>query len=317
MFGFIKMLQRFLAKLKNNKRLWFTSVFIVASAGISLSVAILITTTDRISKEVYTSQTKEFALRYKDLEKLKEKKLQKLANVVSYDNSIIDKIQKNDVAGITKFESELNTKISQQEKNLMSFKFYSLQNKTEAFRNSIVSAIQTKNNIFGVEVLFDGIFYVYLLPILKDDNVIGIVEVKESIYSIKDSFERLNQEFAFLLDAKMLALLSIQNRDGVYHEIGKNYLLNNKMYEDKIVAYLSSLEESFLQNIAKGDYIVSKEFFINGRLLRDINGVDIGLLILGEGVNKEGGFVSMAQKMTNQVVSIALGLIVSLLLFLF
>lgn len=317
MFGFIKMLERLLTKIRSNKRLWFTSIFIIAILGIGLSLFMLISTTDRISNEVYVSQTKEFALRYKDLEKIKERKLQKLAAVVSYDNDLMDKIQNNDTNGIIQFENDLNTKISGQEKSFIAFKFYSTQNKTEVFRNTIISAIQTKNSIFGLEVLFDGIFYVYLLPVLKDDKVTGIIEVKESIYALKDSFDRLGQEFSFLLDTKMAALLSIQNRDGVYQDIGKNYLIDNKIYNNKTLANLASLDEQSLQKIAKGDYVVNKEFFLNGRLVRDTNGIDIGLLIFGESVNKEGGFIGMAEKMTNQVVSIALGLIVSLLLFLF
>jgi len=316
-FGFIKMIQDFLSKLKNNKRLWFTSLFLIASLGVTLSITILIITTNNVSKNVYISQAKEFELKYKDLEKLKEKKLKELATVVTYDNSIIDKIEKNDSAGISQFENELNVKIAQQDNNIMIFKFHSLQNNSETFRSSIVSTIQNKNSIFGVEVLFDGIFYVYLQPIIKNDNVIGVLEVKENIYSIKESFDRTNKPFAFLLDTKMIAMISQQNKDGVYQEIGKNYLINNKIYENNLVASIASIDENTLQNITKGEYIVNQEFFISGLLLRDTNGVDIGILILGESVEKDGGFINMANKMTNQVVSIALGLIVSLLLFMF
>jgi hypothetical protein len=160
-FGFVKTVQSFLSKLKKNKRWWFTSLFIIASFGVTLSLSILIVTTNSVSKEVYASQSKEFLLKYKDLEKLKEKKLQNLAIVTSYDNDIIDKVEKNDITAISKFENELNTKIAQQDKNSISFKFYSLQNKNETFRNSIISTIQTKNSIFGIEVLFDGIIYIY------------------------------------------------------------------------------------------------------------------------------------------------------------
>jgi hypothetical protein len=316
-FGFIKTVQGFLSKLKKNKRWWFTSLFIIASLGVTFSVVILIITTDSVSKEVYASQTKEFLLKYKDLEKLKEKKLQNLAIIASYDDAIIDKLEKNDATGISQFESKLNTKIAQQDKNLMIFKFYSLQNKSETFRSSIISSIQTKNSIFGIEVLFDGIFYVYLHPILKNDNVVGILEIKESIYSVKESFDRTSKQFAFLLDTKMIAMISQQNKDGIYQEVGKNYLINSKIYENKLSSSIISLDENALQNIAKGEYIVGKEFFINGLLLRDTNGVDIGILILGEGVEKEGGFINMANKMTNHVIAIALGLIVSLLLFMF
>lgn len=115
----------------------------------------------------------------------------------------------------------------------------------------------------------------------------------------------------------MIAMISQQNKDGIYQEVGKNYLINSKIYESSFVSSISSIGENALQKIANGEYVVGQEFFMNGLLLRDTNGVDIGMLILGESVEKEGGFINMANKMTNQVVSIALGLIVSLLLFMF
>ncbi|MDA3909153.1 MAG: hypothetical protein PF437_08690 [Sulfurimonas sp.] len=72
MFGFIKMFNSLMAKLKQNKRLWFTSVFVVSCTGIGLALMMLIATTNNISKDVYASQSKEFVSTYKDLEKIQE-----------------------------------------------------------------------------------------------------------------------------------------------------------------------------------------------------------------------------------------------------
>ncbi len=311
------MIDSLLGKLKKNKRLWFTSVFIISCAGIALALIMLITTTENISKEVYISQSKEFVRTYKDLEKLQETKLQDISILASCDEVANEAIQNNDIEKITKVEQEINTRLKQKAENTLSVKFYLAQNNTEKFRNSIVSVIQTKNNIFGIEVLFDGIFYVYLSPIIKDDVVVGVVEAKESIYFVKNSFDRQNKEFAFLLDKKMLSFLSLQNRDGIYKEIGKNYLLDNKIHNNKIVSHLISLEEEYLKNIIQENYTSEKDYFLNGTLIRDMNGVEIGLVVLGESIENENGFISMAKKMANQVVLITLGLVVSLLLFIF
>jgi hypothetical protein len=316
-FGFIKMLNNLMAKLKQNKRLWFTTVFIVSCAGIALALLMLITTTDNISKEVYVNQTKEFVDTYKDLEKLQEIKLQDISILASYDATVVQAIEDNNIENITKMQDDINTKLNQKKQNTLSIKFYSTQNTTEKLRSSVISAIQTKNNIFGIEVLFDGVFYVYLSPIIKDDKVVGVVEAKESIYSIKESFDRKGKEFVFLLDKKMLPFLSIQNRDGIYTDIGKNYLINTKKHNSKIVSHISTLKDKILENFVQENYISDKEYFLNTTLIRDINGVDVGLIALGESINEDSGFINMVQKMANQVVLITLGLIVSLLLFLF
>jgi len=305
-----------MTKLKRNKGLWFTTIFIVACTGISLALFMLISTTDSISKEVYISQTKDFVDTYKDLEKLQEIKLQEVSILASFDTTVIKAIEDNNIENITKIEKGINAKLNQKNLNTLALTFYSAQNNTEKFRSSVVSVMQTKNNVFGIEVLFDGIFYVYLSPIIKDNNVIGVVEVKESIYSIKDSFDRRDKEFTFLLDKKMLLFLSLKNRDGIYSDIGKNHLVNMKMHENKIVSYISALDSGTLENLTKENYISDKEYFLNSTIIRDINGVDIGLIVLGESISEDSGFINMVQKMANQVVMITLGLIVSLLLFL-
>ena len=317
MFGFVKMIQRLIARLKSNKRLWFTTILLVALLGISMSIFMLILTTNRISNEVYVSEVKQFELRYKDLEKLKEKQLKKLATLVSLNSRVIEKIEKSDATGMLQVESELNAKILEDEKNLILFKFYATQSQSEILRPSLITATQTKNSIFGLEVLPDGVFYIFLLPIMSNDKVSGIIEVRESVYSLKDSFSRLNQQYIVLLDNKMLPMLSLQNRDGVYNPVGKNYLINNKMYDSATLGSMSALDDITLRKIAMGEYLINKEFFLNSIVARDCNGVDIGLIVLGENASKEGGFINMTNKMTQQVIAIALGLIVSLLLFLF
>ena len=316
MFGFIKMLNNLMTKLKQNKRLWFTSIFVVACAGISLALLMLISTTDSISKEVYVSQTKNFVETYKDLVKLQEIKLHDVSLLASYDEAIIQALGNNNLESIKKIENNINAKLNQKNINTLSVAFYSTQNNTEKLRSSVVSALQTKNSIFGIEVLFDGVFYVYLLPIIKDNVVIGVVEAKDSIYSIKDSFDRRSKEFTFLLDKKMLPFLSLKNRDGIYSDIGKNHLVNIKIHNNKIVSYIANLDGKFIEDLARENYISDKEYFLNSTIIRDINGVDIGLIVLGESISQESGFINMVEKMANQVVMITLGLIVSLLLFL-
>jgi len=305
-----------MTKLKRNKGLWFTTIFIVACTGISLALFMLISTTGSISKEVYVSQTKDFVDTYKDLEKLQEIKMQEVSILASFDETVLQAIEDNNVVTITKVEEEINKKLNQKDLNTLSITFHSVKNNTKKFRGSVVSAMQTKNNIYGIEVLFDGIFYVYLSPIIKNENVIGIIEVKESIYSIKDSFDRRGKEFAFLLDKKMLPFLSLKTKDGIYSDVGKNHLVNIKKHKNKIVLYINNLDDKILENLTKENYISDKEYFLNSTIIRDINGVDIGLIVLGESISEDSGFINMVQKMANQVVMITLGLIVSLLLFL-
>lgn len=317
MFGFIKTLQQFIRKLKNNKRVWFTTIFIFATIGVILSTYMLILTTSKTSNKVYETQTRAYELHLKSLESLTETKLHQIALALSHNKEIITALFANDKATLEQIENEFNSEIKEEEKNSLLIKIHPTSNQNEILRSSLMSALQTKNNIFGPEVIYNGIFYIFLMPIIKDEKVIGIIEVRQSIYALMDSFNRLKQEQVFLLDSKMLPLLSIQNREGLYLQIGKNYLVNSKLYDSSTLGYLDSVDFISLQKIISGDYIVTKDLYLNGVVVRDTNGVDIGLILMGQKVSQDGSFIDMSKNMTNQVVMIALGLIVSLLLFLF
>lgn len=317
MFGFIKMLQQFVSKLKNNKRLWFTIVFIFATSGVALSTYILILTTSKTSDKVYAAQARAYELRLKSLESLIETKLHQIALALSRNKETTTALLSNDKATLEQIENEFNSEIKEEEKNSLLIKMHSATNQNEVLRHSLVSAVQTKNNIFGPEVIYNGIFYIFLMPVIKDEKVIGIIEVRQSIYALMDSFNGLKQEHVFLLDSKMLPLLSIQNREGIYQQVGKNYLVNSKLYNSETIGYFDSVDFVSLQKITSGDYVVTKKIYLNGVVVRDTNGVDIGLIVMGQKVGQDDSFIEMSKNMTNQVVMIALGLIVSLLLFLF
>jgi hypothetical protein len=115
----------------------------------------------------------------------------------------------------------------------------------------------------------------------------------------------------------MLPLISIQNKEGIYIPVAKNYLINSKKYDSVTLGHIPELDNLALENIMKGNYVITKELYLTGVIIRDMNGVDIGLIVMGENINKDSSFVNMAKTMTNQVIMIVLGLIVALLLFLF
>ena len=64
-------------------------------------------------------------------------------------------------------------------------------------------------------------------------------------------------------------------------------------------------------------YLVNKEYFKTYKEVVDINGVTVGYIILGEKVQGSNGFVNIVDNMTKSVTMIALGLVISILLFMF
>ena len=316
MFSFIKAIQNLLSELKKKKGLWFTLLSILSISGIFLSMYLLTSMTSNISQEVYANMSVTYKnnLDYKFEDKQKELR------------SIILGLKINDT-----FKNNLENKqaidaiIDTYNKTLIasgldsiSLTYFSTVNQTNQYRNIINSVINRKISIFGIEVLSDGPNVVYIEPIVSGENVVGVVEIKESLISIKKDFERNKQSiFVFLMQEKMMANLSIDAKNGRYRSIVDDLRVEEEKYDGGFFAnVIDDGLEGFKELKDKG-YIVNKEYFKTYKEVLDVNGVTIGYSLIGEKVQGNGGFVNIVDKMTKSVTMIALGLVISILLFMF
>jgi hypothetical protein len=142
--------------------------------------------------------------------------------------------------------------------------------------------------------------------------------IKESLISIKKDFERNKQSiFVFLMHEKMMANLSIDSKNGRYRPVVDDLRVEEQKYDGGFFAnVIDEGVEGFKELKDKG-YSVNKEYFKTYREILDVNGVTIGYVLIGEHVQGNGGFVNIVDKMTKSVTMIALGLVISILLFMF
>lgn len=316
MFSFIKSIQNLLAELKKRKALWFTTISIVSILGIMLSLYLLTTITSNIAKEVYENMS----VTYKSTLELKLEDKQK-----EYSEVIIG-LKTND-----SFKNNLNNKtlidpvIDSFNKGLVaagfnsiSFVFYPTANQITQYRNSINTAINRKIPSFGIEVLPEGTFIIYLEPVLVGDNVLGVIEVKENILSLKKEFERDgHRKFLFLMQEKMISNLSISAKNGKYRPIVDDLRVEEEKYDGKFFTNIIEDDSEGFKEFKKEGYRVNKDFFRTYKEILDINGANIGYIIVGEKVEGEGAFVKIVDEMTKSVSMISLGLVIAILLFMF
>ena len=316
MFSFIKAIQNLLSELKKKKGLWFTILTLLSISGISLSMYLLTSMTSNISQEVYANMSVTYKnnLDYKFEDKQKELR------------SIILGLKVNDT-----FKNNLDNKqaidlvIDTYNKTLVSagldsisLTYYSTVNQTNQYRNIINSVINRKISIFGIEVLSDGPNVVYIEPIISGESVVGVVEIKESLISIKKDFERNKQSiFVFLMREKMMANLSIDAKNGRYRPVVDDLRVEEQKYDGSFFANVIEDGLDGFKELKDKGYIVNKEYFKTYKEILDVNGVTIGYALIGEQVQGNGGFVNIVDKMTKSVTMIALGLVISILLFMF
>lgn len=317
MFTFIKRLQELLSKLKKNKGLWFTTLTTVSIIGIFVCMYVITTMTDSVSKEVYKSMTKNYETLLNIRIDNKQKEFQRLMVSLNQNGTLMAGIEQNNKIMFESVSNFLNEEFLKLGFSDLKLNVYNVTNKDKVLRNTINTVINTKKPLFGTEVLEDGVFYLYLLPLLKDNEVYGVLEFKESIHRLRDDFVKQGSEFVFILDKKMLPFIGLEYKNNKYEEINEQFTFEKDRYDTIFAATVKNISSDDFHDFIIKKYIIDKDYFRMLKKVTDINGAEIGYIIVGESNVADGGFVNIASDMTNTVTTVALGLVISIILFLF
>lgn len=317
MFSFVKFLQGFFERLRKNKGLWFTIITLVALTGIIFSIFVITTMTSGVSQEVYKSMSNDYKLKASILSNLQQDQFKKVIMSYTDNPQTMGFIANNNIAEIKKIESRINSLFQKKGINNYFIKLYSAGDKKTIIRNSVNSVLNSKNVVSGFEVMSDGVYSVYLYPLIKNDKIFGVMEVKESIHNYKVNFESLGDEYVFLLDRKMLAQIGIRAKNQKYTDVIKNFIMERIIYDTKFAGTIVNMDNKSVEELLDKGYIIDGLYYRTYKTITDINGVDIGIIVMGELIDEEGGFVNLADNMTKTVTTVALGLVISIILFMF
>lgn len=315
MFGMIKFLQDLLDRLRRNKRVWFSTIFLISVIGILGSIFFLTAMTDSISKEIYKNQVSEYKTRYETFVHLKENSLKQMSIALLNDKELLELIK-------TDNNDTIKTKLDSINKNLLD---NGLEKTTVAFKSknddnlksTVLSSIETKNKIFGLEVFKEGVFYVYLVPVVAEEIVYGVLELRSSIDDILTSFSSLNQEFVFFLNKSMAIHMALDQRNEHYENFNDSLVFDKRIFNSTLTKELSTLSLEVYGEFLSEGYCLTEGYYAAHVDIEDTNGISLGMIVLGENKSKESGFINIIDKMKSQVILVALGLIVSILLFMF
>jgi hypothetical protein len=272
------------------------------------------TMTDRVSEKVYQSMFDSYELKLNAKVENKQEEFKKIATVIQQDELLLSALEVNNTIVTDKLKKSLNEEFLKNGFAGLSVDFVSAANKDKPLRNTLNTIISSKRTLFGVEVLDNGVFFVYLVPLQKNESVYGVLEIKESVHTFKTQLAREGSQYLFLLDKKMLSSLSLEEKADKYKEVNENYVLKQVEYNTK---FASTINEVDFKKIKQLKYALDSNYFRVVKKITDINGVDIGLMVTGENIDASGGFVNIAGDMTNTVTTVALGLVISIILFLF
>jgi hypothetical protein len=315
-FSFIKAIQKLLAELKKRKGLWFSILSASSISGIFIALYLITSVTDTASAHVYEdiSHTYKKNLDVRLLDRQKDYKNMVLA-LKSNDNFVANLNNIPVVDGIIK---KYNDNLLNNGFEGITIKFYSTLNQVNVFKNSINAVINRKSSLYGLEVLLDGPSVVYLEPVFVDQNLVGVLEVKQKLLNFKADYEKAQGGlFLFLLQERSMTALSTDIKNGDYKVIVEDLFVEEKRYDGLFYANMIEEGSEGLKFMKEHGYRVNESYFKTYKEIFDINGAFIGYIIVGEKVEGSSGFVNIVNKLTKEVTLIALGLVMSILLFMF
>ena len=316
MFSFIKALQNFFSNLKKKKGLWFTTLTILSIIGISVSMYLLSNMTTSIAKEVYINMSSTYINNLED--KIEDKKNEYKRIILGLQTNDTFKDNLNNKLVIDSILENYNKNLSEMGFGQITLSFYSITNQINQYKNIVNTVISRKTSSFGFEVLGDGPNIVYLFPIIIDSSVVGVVEIKENIISLKNDIERSKQTiFLFLLQEKMMNNLSDDLKNRRYRLIVDGLRVEEQKYDSSLVSNVAEGGQEEIKELKKNGYLVNDVYFKTYKEVVDVNGVTIGYIIMAEKVQGSNGFVNIVDNMTKSVTLVSLGLMISILLFMF
>lgn len=316
MFSFIKALQNFFSNLKKKKGLWFTTLTILSIIGISVSMYLLSNMTTSIAKEVYINMSSTYINNLED--KIEDKKNEYRRIILGLQTNDTFKNNLNNKLIIDSILENYNKNLSEMGFGQITLSFYSITNQINQYKNIVNMVISRKTSSFGFEVLGDGPNIVYLFPIIIDSSVVGVVEIKENIISLKNDIERSKQTiFLFLLQEKMMNNLSDDLKNRRYRLIVDGLRVEEQKYDSSLVSNVAEGGQEEIKELKNNGYLVNDVYFKTYKEVVDVNGVTIGYIIMAEKVHGSNGFVNIVDNMTKSVTLVSLGLVISILLFMF
>jgi hypothetical protein len=317
MFSLIKKLQDLFEKIKGNKGLFFTSLSVVSITGIFLFMYLILTMTGSVKEEVYSSIESNYVTKLNSLFNSKRDNYTALANTILADQRIIDALASNNKAYLNTQVTLFNELYKTNPYQSSFIEFFSVLESAETVSQTIASILRSKSQVFGLEIQQDGVFITLVKPVFSKGQFIGLIEVKQSVHSLKNNFEMTNDNFVFLLDKKMQIRLSLKAKSGKYKEVIANYSVLQNAYTSRFYSKITDSGEEHFKETSKVGHGADDIYYRSYKEAADINGATIGLYVIGQKVEENNGFVNIADNMVKSVTYVSLGLVISILLFMF
>jgi hypothetical protein len=304
MFSFIKWFGSLIENAKKKKGLWFTLLTSISLMGIFASLYFVSFLVSDVAQKTYENQKNHYVLGFKN----------KIISENAYTEAVAIAIAKNKDIADEFFSSEDNVAEN-------------IKKKSKAIEDKINSSLGKKslsisyeegkkaNKIVGIDITKNGAVFKSSVPMLDKNGTIVNIVLTKYIDTLVENYKKEDKEFAFLLSESSSHKIDRELKKSAYTSYHDKFYIKSSAYNKTFVEQLKSVD--FGGKLEENGFIKDSKYFYVYQKVYDIDGDYAGLAFVAEQVKDDNSFVNLVKNLVNSVTMVALGLIVSMLLFLF
>jgi hypothetical protein len=304
MFSFIKWFNSLIENAKKKKGLWFTLLTVFSLVGIFVSLYFVNFLVSDVAQKTYENQKNQYVMAFKN----------KIFSQTEYTESIASVISLNkDIGNDFFLDDENSSNIIAQKSEQISNKINSALGKKsiEITYQKVDKATKT----VGIDVTKRGAVFKSIIPMVNKDGTIISVVVSKDIDTLTNSYKKEHKEFAFFLNESSINKIDRDIKKSSYESFHDKFYAKSSSYNSSFLKQLKTVDLS--EKLEENGVIKDNRYFYVYQKVYDFDGDYVGVAIVAEEVKDDNSFVNLVKNLVNSVTMVALGLIVSMLLFLF
>jgi len=304
MFSFIKWFGTLIENAKKKKGLWFTLLTTVSLLGIFVSLYFVNFLVSDVAQKTFENQKNQYVMAFKNKLISQNEYTEALAFSLSKNRDIADDFFSDDENASAKIKSKVG-EISQR------------LNDSLGKKSINISFVETRkaHKANGVAITKKGAVFKSLAPMIQKNGMVISVLVEKDIDTLVDIYKREKKEFVFFLNESSIHKIDKAVKKSEYINYQDKYYAKTKSYNSSFLDHLKTVE--FEERLQENGFIKDGRYFYVYEKVYDIDGDFAGVSVVAEEIKNENSFVNLVKNLVNSVTMVALGLIVSMLLFLF
>lgn len=304
MFSFIKWFGALIEDAKKKKGLWFTLLTTFSLIGIFVSLYFVNFLVSDVAQKTYENQKNQYVLAFKNKIAIENEYTESLALVMAKNEDIANYFFSTEV-NATKHIKEKSNSIAEKINNTLGEKSLSIS----------YEEVSKQAKVVGIDITKEGAVFKSMVPMIDNNGTITSVVIEKDIECLVENYKRERKEFAFLLNESSVHKIDREIKKKAYESYHDKFYLKSASYNKSFTDQLRSVD--FAGKLEENGFIKDSKYFYVYQKVYDVDGDYAGLVFVAEQVKDDNSFVNLVKNLVNSVTMVALGLIVSMLLFLF